>query len=61
MGQVPIQVVLTNYREALFARLGQFPGDQVHRVEVTALVDTGATRSVLPPAAHRGAVCGWTL
>ena len=49
MGQVHIPVILTNYREALMARLGQHATDQVHRVEVEALIDTGAPRSVLPP------------
>ena len=49
MGQVHVQVVLTNYREALLARLGQLAPEQVHRYETEALVDTGAVQSVLPP------------
>ena len=56
MGQVQVPVTLTNYREALLGRLGQLPASQVHRLEVEALIDTGAIRSVLPPqvAEHLG-------
>src|SRR6266545_1461583 len=50
MGQVHIRVILTNYREAVLARLGQLDASQVHRYETEALIDTGAVRSVLPPA-----------
>ena len=50
MGQVHVQVILTNYREAVLARLGQLDASQVHRYETEALIDTGATRSVIPPA-----------
>src|SRR5207249_1009878 len=50
MGQVQVQVILTNYREAVLARLGQLDASQVHRYETEALIDTGAVRSVLPPA-----------
>ena len=54
MGQVHVTVQLTNYREALRARLGYLPPSEVHRMEVEALIDTGATRSVLPPAVADG-------
>ena len=50
MGQVHVQVVLSNYRETVMARLGHLPASDVHRIEIEALVDTGAMRSVLPPA-----------
>ena len=50
MGQVHVQVVLSNYRETVMARLGHLPASDVHRLEIAALVDTGAMRSVLPPA-----------
>src|SRR5438445_5730673 len=50
MGQVHVQVTLTNYREAVLARLGQLDPTQVHRYETEALVDTGAMQSVIPPA-----------
>ena len=45
MGQVHVQVVLTNYREAVMARLGQLDASRVHRYETEALIDTGAVRS----------------
>jgi predicted aspartyl protease len=40
------------------ARLGHMPPEQVHRYEAEALIDTGATRCVLPPfvAARLGLV-----
>ena len=43
MGQVHVQVILTNYREAVLARLGQFDASQVHRYETEALIDTRAS------------------
>src|SRR5207249_2511438 len=50
MGQVHVQVTLTNYREAVLARLGQLDASQVHRYETEALIDTGAVRSVISSA-----------
>jgi clan AA aspartic protease len=50
MGQVHVQLVLSNYREAVLARLGQFDVSQVHRYETEALIDTGAVQSVIPSA-----------
>jgi len=49
MGQVHVQVVLSNYRETVMARLGHLLASDVHRIEIEALVDTGAMRSMLPP------------
>ena len=50
MGPVHVQVTLTNYREAVLARLGQFEASQVHRYETEALIDTGAVQSIIPSA-----------
>ena len=50
MGQMHIPVILTNYREAILARLGQLDASQVHRYEAEALIDTGAMHCVIPPA-----------
>jgi len=50
MGQVHVHVILTNYREALMARLGQLASAQVHRYATKALIDTGAVRSAIPAA-----------
>ena len=49
MGQVHVSVTLTNARETVMAQLGQLSPDAVHTYQGEALVDTGATRSVLPP------------
>ena len=49
-GQVHVRVLLTNYREALLARLGQIDATQVHQYETEALIDTGAVRSAMPAA-----------
>jgi len=50
MGQVHVRVLLTNYREAILARLGQLDATQVHQYETEALIDTGAVRSAMPAA-----------
>ena len=50
MGQVRVQVILTNHREAVMARLGQFDASRVHRYATEALIDTGAVRSTIPAA-----------
>jgi predicted aspartyl protease len=42
---------LTNHQEASWAAGGFIPQDQVHRTTVSGVVDTGAARLVLPPAA----------
>jgi clan AA aspartic protease len=49
MGQVHVQVILTNHREEVMARLGQLSPGQVHHYETEALIDTGAVRSTIPP------------
>jgi clan AA aspartic protease len=50
MGHVYTTVTLTNYREALLARLGQFDPARVHTLTTEALIDTGATHCVIPLA-----------
>ena len=59
MGQVKVQVRLTNAREAVLAQLGHLKAEQVHHCDTEALIDTGAVRSVLPPfvAAQLGLSC----
>jgi clan AA aspartic protease len=53
MGQVTMRVRLTNAREYAMYRLGRISQDEVHTVEVEALIDTGTLRSVVPPAIAR--------
>src|SRR5687768_12005290 len=50
MGQVKMTVTLRNARDVVMARLGHLAPEQVHTVEVDALIDTGTFRSVVPPA-----------
>ena len=48
MGEVRVQVRLTNVAEAAAFGAGQIGADQVRFVEADALVDTGAVRSRVP-------------
>jgi clan AA aspartic protease len=47
---VHVRVVLTNHREAVMAQFGQLDANRVHHYETEALIDPGATRSVIPSA-----------
>lgn len=49
MGEVRVRVKLTNAVDEALVRRNQLRSDQVRVYEATALVDTGAVRSVLPP------------
>ena len=48
MGEVSVKVRLTNGGDEVLVRRGFLPPDQVRYYETSALVDTGAIRSVLP-------------
>jgi len=48
MGAIHVQVGLTNAIDAALVRRGLLPADQVRLYQCTALVDTGAIRSVIP-------------
>ncbi len=48
MGEVRVKVRLTNAADEANARRGLIRPDQVHSVEVEAMVDTGAVRCVIP-------------
>ena len=48
MGEVRVRARLTNTVDAVLARRGMLPPDQVRTYEADALVDTGAARTVLP-------------
>ena len=48
MGEVRVRVKLTNYLEQRLAGRGLFDPANVHSIEANALVDTGATRAILP-------------
>jgi predicted aspartyl protease len=49
VGQVKIEITLRNAPDVVMARLGHLPPEQVHTYTTQGLIDTGATRSVLPP------------
>jgi predicted aspartyl protease len=49
VGQVKIEITLRNARDVVMTRLGHLPPEQVHTYTTQGLIDTGATRSVLPP------------
>jgi clan AA aspartic protease len=53
MGEVRIQVRLTNAADESLARRGQLEPDQIRSVTVEALVDTGAVRCVIPDAVRK--------
>ncbi len=50
MGEVRVKLALSNFNDEENVRLGLLPTDRVRRTEIDALVDTGATRLVLPKA-----------
>jgi len=49
MGRVTVEVPLANYRDIVLAEDGKLPSDQIRRTKVMGIVDSGATRLVLPP------------
>jgi clan AA aspartic protease len=49
MGEIRVKAKLTNAMDEALARRGQLPLAQVRVLEVQALVDTGAVRTVVPP------------
>ena len=48
MGEIRIKVNLTNAVDDDLASQGRLPRDEVRRLEVTAVIDTGAVTTVLP-------------
>ena len=50
MGRITIDVEIVNNEDLVRARNGDLPADKVRRVTIQGLVDSGATRMVLPLA-----------
>ncbi|MDA1048949.1 MAG: aspartyl protease family protein [Planctomycetota bacterium] len=48
MGEIRVQVKLTNVVDDALARRGQLAADQVRSIVTDAMIDTGAVRSVIP-------------
>ena len=51
MGRITLAFEIANYRDVVAAESGLIPAAQVRRVRLDGVVDTGATRLVLPQAA----------
>jgi predicted aspartyl protease len=50
MGRFAVELELSNNRDLLKAEDGELPSEKVRRVRVRGIVDTGATRLVIPKA-----------
>ena len=48
MGRFSVSFVATNHEDVVFARAGARPTEQVRRVQMTGVVDSGEARLVLP-------------
>ena len=48
MGRITAELIVANDNDVKAARAGWLPPDQVREVKLTGVVDTGATRLVLP-------------
>jgi predicted aspartyl protease len=48
VGRFSVDFEVTNHEDAVQAKKGFLPADQVRRARVSGVVDTGATRLVLP-------------
>jgi predicted aspartyl protease len=51
VGRFSVACELSNYEEVKWAAGGFIPPEQVHRATISGVVDSGAARLVLPPAA----------
>jgi predicted aspartyl protease len=48
MGRITVEFSIANYKDVVMADAGSLPPDQVRRATLQGVVDTGATRLVLP-------------
>lgn len=48
MGRISVEIEVANYGDIILAERGLLPADQVRRQTIRALVDSGATKLVLP-------------
>jgi predicted aspartyl protease len=51
MGRTTLEFTIANFRDVVAAEDGTIPTDKVRRVTLLGVVDTGATRLVLPESA----------
>jgi predicted aspartyl protease len=50
LGRFSVDIEIANYEDLILARRGLMPADQVRRETIRGLVDSGATKLVLPQA-----------
>ena len=50
VGRITLKFTIANYRDVVAAEASLLPPEQVRRVTLRGVVDTGATRLVLPPS-----------
>lgn len=48
MGRVVVDVALANHEDMILADAGMLPREQIRRTTIAGVIDTGATRLVLP-------------
>ena len=48
MGRFSVEFTLANSEDVVLTRRGLLPADQVRKITIEGLVDTGATRLVIP-------------
>ncbi len=53
MGRFAVDIELANYEDVVLAGSGHLPPDQVRRMTLRGVVDSGASRLVLPESAAR--------
>ena len=53
MGRFSVEFEVANYQDALGIKLGVIPDNQLRQARIAGVVDTGATRLVLPAAVAR--------
>ena len=49
MGRIVVDVALANHEDIVLADAGMLPREKIRRTKVSGVIDSGATRLVLPP------------
>ena len=59
VGRFSVEFEIANNDDLALVRRGLLPADQVRREVIHGVVDSGATRLVLPEASSSGSACRW--
>ena len=59
VGRFSVEIEVVNDADLILAQGGHIPADQVRRETIPALVDSGATKLVLPAALVSAWACRW--